>query len=137
MTFINGKAYEFADVRLVLFGRLVTGITAISYEDSKDVQVHHGNNGQAVSYTKGNKTCVGSITLEMIEVEAIQAASPDGDITNIPPFNVAVSYVPDGGTMVTHTLEGALFTKNSRDTSSGGGRIEVELPLMLANIKWK
>ena len=90
---INGKAYEFADVLVLLFGRLLTGITAINYEDSADIQLHHGNNGDPVSYTKGNKTRSGSITLEMVEVEAIQRASTTGLLYDIPPFPITVSII--------------------------------------------
>lgn len=134
---INGKAYEWADIRLILFGIPVAGITAISYSDKQEMENNYGAGSLPVSRGYGNVMCEASITLESNEVEAITAQAPNGRLQEISEFDVVVSYLPVGGLPVTHTLKMCRFMENVRDAKQGDKKIEVTIPLIVGSIKWK
>lgn len=134
---INGIAYSWAQIKVSIGGVEVIGITKITYEDDQEKQNNYGRGNDPVSRATGKTTCTGSITLHMVEIEALQKASSTGRIQDLPAFPVFISYIPNGGILVRHTLEYAEFTKNSRDVSQGDMEIGVELPLIIGSIKWR
>ena len=135
---INGKAYEWADVNVMIMGVPIAGITAIKYNDDQDMENNYGAGNKPVSRGYGNITfddC--ALTLMSEEVEALQKLSPTGRIQDIPEFNIIVAYIPTGGLPVKHTLKMVRFKSNKRDTKQGDKKIEVELPIIVGDIKWK
>lgn len=134
---INGTAYAWSQVELRLFNLPVAGITDIKYEDSQQMQDNKGAGEFPVSRGYGNIEAKGSITLEMAEVEALQAAAPEGRINRIPEFDIQISYLPTGGKIVTHTLHNCRFKGNKREVKSGDLTINVELELQISHVSWK
>jgi len=137
MALINGKAYEFTDVRLQLLGGTVRGVTAINYDSPRNKSNHHGANKKPISRTRGVEQPEGSITLEMKEVRDIEnALGGDQKLADIAPFPITVTYSPDGQQLVTDILEEVEFLNNPRDTSDGGGRIVAQLNILPSNIRY-
>lgn len=134
---INGTAYSWSQIELRLFNTVVNGITAIQYEDDQVIEDNKGAGNRPVSRGYGSIECKGSITLEMGEVEALQAASPTGRLQDIPEFDIPVSFLPQGGVIRNHILHNCRFKKNMRDTKTGDTNIPVELPLIISHISWK
>ncbi len=91
-----------------------------------------------VSRSRGSRVADGvSVELFMSELEAIQAVAPNGQIDDIPPFDIVVSYVTAGNAIVTHTIHNAEFMENKRDASQGSADgIRVELPMIASHISW-
>jgi hypothetical protein len=133
---INGRSYGWADITANILGTPVAGITAIKYEDDQEMQDNYGAGNRPVSRSYGNIKCTGSVTLTAEEVEALTAASPNRRIQEIPEFPIIVNYLNDDGNFVTHTLRSCRFMKNSRDVKQNDKVIEVEIPLMIAQIDW-
>jgi hypothetical protein len=134
---INGKAYTWSQIDVNILGVSVTGITAISYSDSQEMEDNYGAGNRPVSRGYGAKESEGSITLYAEEVEALQDAEETGDIMDIPEFDIVVSYLPEGGVIRQHTLHNCRFKGNGRDTSQGDTSIPVEIELQVSHITWK
>lgn len=134
---VNGTSYAWSQVEVRIFNQPVSGITAISYEEKQEVQDNYGAGNRPVSRGYGKIESMGSITLEMAEVEALQAATTDGNLLSIPEFEAQVSYLPEGGKIVTHTLNNCRFKGNKREVKSGDMAVEVELELQISHITWK
>ncbi|MPM44767.1 hypothetical protein SDC9_91448 [bioreactor metagenome] len=135
---VNGKAHEWADITLILFGSPIAGITAISYKNKREKENNYGAGSNPVSRAYGNRVPEASITLLAEEVAAIEAQAPDGDITRVGPFPIIVAYQPAGTLdVVTHTILDAEFTEDGRDVKQGDKKIEVQLPLIISGIKFK
>jgi hypothetical protein len=70
------------------------------------------------------------------EIRALQNLVPTKNLTDIPPFNITVSYIPADATKIhTNVIYNLEFTENSRDLknySDGVGGIE--LPLIASHI---
>lgn len=133
---VNGTAYAWSQIELLLFNQPVAGIVDIKYNDMQQMQDNKGAGEYPVSRGYGNIEATGSITLEMAEVEALQTAAPGGRINKIPEFDIVVSYLPEGGVIRTHTLHNCRFKGNKREVKSGDLTINVELELIVSHITW-
>lgn len=134
--FIRGTSYGWSNVILNIGGNQITGVKAIDYKSKQAKQNNYGAGNMPFSRGRGNKEFEGSITLFMEEVEALKAASPTGDLNDIPPFDVVVAFLPEGGEIVTHTLKYCEFTENGRSLKQGEMEITPELPLIVGSIDW-
>ena len=132
---INGRAYDWASIRLSLLAQTVAGITALSYEDNQEKVNNWGGGINPVSRGYGKYEGKASITLEMKELERIQAALPPGGrIQDIAPFPIAISFVNSSNALITHTLHNCEFLNNKRDIKTGDTNIEIALDLILSHI---
>lgn len=134
---INGKTYSWGDIAVVIFGKRIVGITAINYDQEQEKENVYGAGNVPVNRGYGNKKYSASITLLSDEVTALEQATPNGDLTDIPAFDIVVSYMNDQRGVVTHILKSAEFTKDSRSSKQNDSKIEIELPLIIAPIIWK
>jgi len=136
---INGRAYDFASIQLQLLGQTIMGFTAISYGVKQDKVNNYGGGVNPTSRGYGKREPNASITVEMKEVERIQAAATaqlaGGSILDIKPFPIVISFVNDSNALVTHTLHNCEFTENKRDMKTGDTNIECELPLVISHIE--
>ena len=89
---INGVNYSWANVKLVLFGVPVVGITQIEYKRKQKKENNYGFGLEPVSRGYGNKEYEGKITLYRDEWNAIIAAAPNRDPLDIPWFDIQVSF---------------------------------------------
>ena len=134
---INGSAYSWADILLQLLGRPVVGVTKVMYSDNQEKVNNYGAGIYPISRGQGQYKAEASITLEMKELERIQAAiGTGGRLQNIPAFPITVSYVNAENLVVTHKLFNCEFTGQKREIKAGDTTVEVELPLILSHIQW-
>lgn len=133
---INGKAYDYASVRVQFLGITLYGITAVNYGATKEKVNNYGAGSSPVSRGYGNKEFTASLTLSMTEVRRILSALPPTlDLTDIPPFPIIVQYQV-GARIVTDTVLNAEFTQIEVDTEDGDTDIDMEMPLVIAGINW-
>jgi hypothetical protein len=134
---LNGRAYDWASVRMQLLGITILGVTAISYGNKQEKTNNFGAGTSPVSRGYGKKEAEASITIEMKELERIQAALPQGaDIQSIGPFTIVVAFKNESNRMITHKLMNAEFTNNKRDMKAGDTSVVVELELIISHIQW-
>lgn len=133
---INGTAYSWGDVVCTIAGVPVNGITSIDYDDEQEIVNNYGAGRFPVSRAKGKVTASARITLTMEEVVALQAQAPNGRLQDIEPFDIGVSYLPDGGKIVTDKIRNCQFKKNSRSVKEGDTQIASEFELIVSHIEW-
>lgn len=135
---INGTRHAWASITVNLLGRLVTGFTAISYEESQNKTNNYGQGIFPVSRGLGKYEAKASITLYSYEVDAIlQALGPLKRLTDIAPFDVVISYLPTGSDLlINHVIRNAEFTSNKRDVKQGDTVIETQFELIVSHIEW-
>lgn len=131
---INGESYSWSNIDFPLFGQVVEGITEINYKKKQEKTNNYGRGTKVVSRGRGKEEYEGSITVEMKEVEWIKIKAAGG-LLNIKPFHIPVVFSGDGIVMVTHTLQFCEFTEVGIETKSGDTTINVNLPLIIGDIK--
>lgn len=133
----SSKQYEWADVQVVMLGRVVTGIQSIEYSVKKDKQYVRGRGNEPLAIQHGAKSYEGKIGLLQSEVEALEAAAralnPDYDITDID-FDIAVSYGL-GSTLQRDIVTSLSITEDPRSISNDDTFMEIELPFMALGIR--
>jgi hypothetical protein len=133
---INGVEYAWEDIQIVIEGKLqpIRGIKAIEYTRKRNHTNIYGAGSKPVAVGRGQVEDSGSITLLQSEVEAMQR-SWGGDITR-KVFGVTVAYAPEGGQEVTDQLLLCRITELKKGMKQGDGNMEVELPLIIGDIKY-
>jgi hypothetical protein len=137
ISLINGQAYSWAQIIMSIGQNEIVGVTKIAYSDTQEMQNNYGQGNKPVSRAFGNVTCEGSVTLDMAELQALQALSPTGRIQDIKEFDILVAFLPEEGVIVKHKLEKCRFMNNGRDVSQGNMVIETEINLIVGSINWK
>ncbi|NJM14013.1 MAG: hypothetical protein HC896_00270 [Bacteroidales bacterium] len=134
----NSKQYSWSSVKVFMFGRLVTGIRGVSYTAKQEKEVVHGAGNEPLSIQPGNKTYEGSITLLQSEKEAIMAEARRlgyADPTDMPGFEIAVSYFDIPGLPTNDVLLGCEFTEWGSAMKQGDKFMETELPFIFIRLK--
>lgn len=75
----NTREYEWADVNVVVAGRVVTGLRGIKYGSKQEKELVHAKGNKPHSIQRGNKTYDGELTLLQSEYEALRTAC-GGDV---------------------------------------------------------
>ncbi len=133
---VNGEAFSFSQISIELLGYEPVGITAISYKKTQEKENIYGLGEKPVARGRGTKVLEGSITMLANEIIKLQEFAPaGGDIMDIPPFNIQVSYTR-GDVIVTDVLRKCEFTEDPRESSQGDMSIEVEVPLVIGDIEF-
>jgi hypothetical protein len=132
---INGRAYSWANITLILFGVPVVGITAINYKRKQKKENNYGFGTEPVSRGYGNKEYEGSIELYADEWRRIIAAAADRDPLNIPPFDVTVMFSGSGVKTEKDVLRYAEFLEDPFDGKQGDTSLKVTIPLIIGSIE--
>jgi len=134
---INGVEPAWGNLTVNIAGVPAVAINAIDYDDSQVIEDHHGAGQYPISRGYGNITATGKMTLLMSEVEAIRASSPSGRLQDIAPFDIIVSYAPQGSTrIINHKLRNVQFKNNPVSQTQGSTKTEIGLDLIISHIEW-
>lgn len=133
---INGINYSWGNIKLVLFGVPVVGITKITYKTKQKKENQYGMGYEPISRGYGNKEYEGSIEIYTDELKRIIASAPNRDLMAIPPFSIQVLFEdPASGTFLTQdTLAMCEFTEEGLDASQNDTKLLVSLPLVIGKI---
>lgn len=118
---INGKNYDWEDIRVITLTGEQIGITEIKYSDEQSVTARYGRGAVPRGYGRGNYEASGSMVLDRDEWEklklALVALSNTGGIYDHTPFPIVVSYANDDMGTVIDTLRDCKISK----FDGGGG----------------
>ena len=134
---INGVNYSWANVKLVLFGVPVVGITHIEYKRKQKKENNYGMGTEPVSRGYGNKEYEGKITLYREEWNAIIAAAPSNDPLDIPWFDIQVTFAGSRVQPALDILRACEFSEDPFTVAQGDTKIMVEIPLIIGLIEHK
>ncbi|CAM1361503.1 conserved hypothetical protein [Tenacibaculum litopenaei] len=134
---VNGHRHGWSSVEVNILDRIVTGITAISYDDAQVKENHYGAGDMPVFRGRGKYEAKASITLYAFEVESIQQALPKGKrLQDVPLFDIKVSFLDNSSNVITHVIRNCEFKTNKRDMKQGDSKVEVQLDLIVSHIEW-
>jgi hypothetical protein len=131
---INGVNYSWSNVKLVLFGVPVVGITSIEYKRKQKKDNNYGMGTEPISRGYGNKEYEGKITLYREEWNAIIAAATNRDPLDISFFDIQVSFSGSRVATSTDVLRACEFLEDPFTVGQGDTKIMVEIPLIIGMI---
>jgi hypothetical protein len=131
---INGVAYGWGNIQVMLFGNPLTTISKIEYTHKQEKQNIYGAGNEPVARGYGRVEYSGSIEMKTDEWKQIIAASPNRNPLNIAPFDINVVF---GGANVLpqkDTLKMVEFMENPLESSEGDTSITVKIPIIIGAI---
>lgn len=132
---VNTREYEWADVSVVVAGRMVTGLRGVKYSAKQEKELLHAKGNKPHSIQRGNKTYDGEITLLQSEYEALKQAC-GGDILDASIDIVAAYGNPSAGDVITtDILVGVEFTEDNTEWKQGDKYQEKTLPFLFIDKK--
>jgi len=132
---INNRKYSWADVNAIIFGRLLVGISAISYKHKEEIKGVKGSGKKDIGYVQGNYEADGSITLHMDEVQSIRRKLlPGQNLMSIKPFKVVVAFINEDNLPVKHSFN-AKFMNDGVEVDNGGTKaIDSKIDLYIPDL---
>lgn len=133
---INGVNYSWSNIKLVLFGVPVVGITSIEYKIKQKKDNNYGMGVEPISRGYGNKEYEGKITLYREEWNKIISAAA-GEPLALDFFDIQVTF---SGTRVAPQLDvlrACEFLEDPLTVGQGDTKIMVEIPLIIGAIEHK
>lgn len=131
---IRTREYEWADVTVVMGGKVVVGLRGIEYGAKQEKELLHASGNAPHTIQRGNVSYEGKITLTQSEYEALRlSAQAQGkkSILDIS-FDVVVMYGnPTAGDVITtDKLIGCEFTEDKTAWKQGDKYQEKSLPIL-------
>ena len=133
---VNGTAYSYADISLVVAGIPVFGVSSIAYDEEQAKENNFGVGDRPVSRGRGGIEPTASIEIDLDEAEKLRDASPDGSMLALAPFDITVVYL-NGVKTTTHILKNCEFKNNGVETSQGDTAIKKSFELALSHVVWR
>lgn len=135
-TLLNGVSHAWGTTQIFMLGKNIIGCRSFTYKMTSDVENIYGTGINPVQRGFGNISYEGSITLLKEEVAALQKLAPLGDITNIPAFDIQVTFMPSPTKIHTDMIKKCVFTSNGTSSTQGDKSIEIELTLSVGSIEF-
>ena len=132
---INGVNYSWSNVKLVLFGVPVIGVTKIEYGRKQKKDNNYGMGVDPISRGYGNKEYEGKITLYRDEWNKIIASSPSRDPLDIDFFDIQVTFSGSRVQPSLDVLRACEFLEDPFTVSQGDTKIMVEIPIVIGLIE--
>ena len=132
----NTEEYAWADIKVRMFGRYVSGIRAVKYGSKWDKTPGYAQGNEPRFMERKNKSFTCEIKLLQSELEAI-IKSGGGDPVNIPAFDIVIAYVPTQGLpIVTDVVKNAEFADFEKDSKQGDGAMEINMGIQCLSIQY-
>ena len=132
---INGIAYSASNVTVIMFGRVIVGITKLDYKGKQEKTNNKGFQTEPVSRGYGSKEYECGMELYKEEWAAIVAAAPNNDPTQIPPFTFQVLCSGTGVTPLEDHILFAEFLEDPMSVGAGDTSIKLSIPMIIGGIK--
>ncbi|MBV8255000.1 MAG: hypothetical protein JO154_20535 [Chitinophaga sp.] len=139
MPVFDSREFEWADVKVVLFGREISGLRGLTFKKSYEKEVIYGAGNTPQAVQRGNKKYDGTLTILKSEFDMLnEAAVVAGfdDIVDVPAHLISITctYSNDSKIQVNQLLN-VEFTDYEDGMKQGEKFKEVALPFICMNIK--
>jgi len=151
---VNGKTYDWRMISVsinidlgdgAVNTYIPTGVTSITYSQTRESQWNFGIRGRAISKGYGNTVAEANITMAAFELQSLKdqmvgTAVTTGEesryIQNIPQFNIDVTYNFDDGTSKTDKIMQCSFNTDAGGASQNDMFIQSEINLDPSEIRY-
>lgn len=133
---INGKAYDFTQVVVKIFGVNIASVSQINYAEEQAKENNFGTGTRPVSRGRGAITPTCSITMSMNDIEAIRDVAPDGSLLKVEPFDVEVSFLNDQK-VVNHVIKNCEFLTDGVEAATEDKDLKKSFDLLPSHILYR
>lgn len=138
----DSRDYEYADIKVMVFGKILTGLRGLTYKKSQEKELVYGQGNDAQQIRRGNKKNDGTLLLLKSDYDALDAAAVAAgydDIIDVPGelITITCAYQKDSlSTQLTvDSLKNVEFTEAEDGMKQGDKFKEVSLPFIFLKKK--
>ena len=130
------REYEYADMTLVLGGKDITGLRALTYDEEQDKEPVYGKGNKPRKIQKGNIKYSGELVILQSDYETLVANSQTKSVLDLQ-VNAIVSYgnPSNGDVVLVDVLKAIQFTKAPKGMKQGDKFAEIKLPFIFLEVK--
>jgi hypothetical protein len=132
----GGDGISFINVSHNIMGAPINGITKFSWKKSQEKVNRYGAGALPYNRVRKAKKFEGTITVFGDVALALEANAPTGDMLDYPPF-IIIGKIAVGDLIYTVELTACEFTDATYAGEVDNDGMEVELPVVIGNIKIK
>lgn len=136
VSLVNGKAYDYSQIRAIVLGVPVVGITSISYTQEQEKTNNFGTGNLPVSRGEGATDASGSLDISMNDVEALRDVAPDGSFLKIPAFDIVIVF-ENSQRVITHVLKNVQFTNDGVEAAQGDTDLNRSFDIVIGDIIYR
>jgi len=133
---VNGQAYDYVSITFVALGVPLPSVSAINYTAEQAKENNYGTGNEPVSRGRGAKMYNASFDISMNDTEALRDVAPNGDLLNIPPFDIVIVF-GNPQKPVTHIIKNFEFGDDGVEASQGDTDIKRTFSGMPSHIKYR
>ena len=134
---INGIANSWNNITCIIAGTPIIGITNIEWNYKQAKDLNYGAGAYPVSRGYGKKEYSGSIEIYYETLKSIESIAPLNDITNIPMFDIVVTFGGVGIVPNVVVLKACEFMEMPFSATQGDTKISIKIPLSVAYVQNK
>lgn len=137
----NSREFEFADVKVSMLGKELTGLRGLEYDYEQEKEHLYAAGNKPKSIQKGQIKPTGTLTILKTDLDDLNAAARAAGYKNIVQvpgrlINITCIYQKDDGDPIrTDSLINVEFTKMSDGGKSGDKFKECALPFLFLDLK--
>lgn len=137
---INGHQHAWADIRVNILGRTLTGITSIDYDDDDESEFYGGAGKHSVAFGSGNAKPTCKLKVYKFEIDAlIKAAKAKGykRLQDLDFFDIPVSFLETkDADENTDIVRNCKIKKINKSAKQGDTKLECEVEILCSHIDW-
>ena len=134
---VNGEAYDYTKITVLVLGVPLAGISSINYTEEQEKTNNFGTGDRPVSIGKGPIDASGSFEISMNDVEALRDVAIEGSLLKLPPFDIPIIFSNSGNLPRTHVLKNVEFTDDGVETSQGDTDVKRTFNVKLTHVKYR
>lgn len=133
---VNGRAYDYTQIRFNVLGVNIAGVKAITYIEEQPKENNFGTGTKPVSRGHGAINANASVELSMNDVEALRDVAPEGKLLKIPAFDIPVIFENPQGVQ-THILKNFEFLDDGVEGSQGDTDLSRTFGAVISEVKYR
>lgn len=141
MGLFNSREFEYADVKVALLGRELTGLRGLTYKKTREKEPVYGAGSDPKAIQRGNVKYEGSLSLLKSDFDLLTDAAQTagyGDIVDVPGSAIVITcvYQKEGDAMIrTDSCINVEFTEYEDGMKQGDKFKEITLPFIFTKMK--
>lgn len=134
---INGVRHSWSSIRVPLFGRTVSGINSISYDNNYKGEDHKGGGGYPVHRTVDFDGATCELELFDYEVDAIMKSLNGRSFKDVAPIDLPVVKKPTGNDgLVTDILHNFQILGLGKSYKAGDGKLLTKVKCIISHVTY-
>lgn len=130
MAYKSTREYEYADVTVLIGGKIITGLRGVKWGKKQEKELLHAKGNQPHSIQRGNISYDGEVTLLQSEYQALSQAAAGNILDMAFDMVIALGNPTKGEPMKTTVIYAAEFTEDVSEWKQGDKYQEKRLPFI-------